>query len=278
MNFYKHHIGDYAQATAHLSFVEDAAYTRMIRKYYAEERPLPADVKAVQRLVGARTKEEREAVATVLEEFFELHEDGWHNKRCDFELAKANAQAETNRQIALEREARRKARIASNESSTNRIYSEHESCTEQVNDSLSIREPSQTPDTRHQYKNTPQPPKGAEPELVDDKSPGAVTFKAWMASLKAKGEKPIPADDPIFRYCDEVGIPHEFLTYHWHEFKLKFMAVSKRQRDWRAHFRNSVRGNWLRIWTMPNGEEIRLTTVGEQARRAIEAAEHREAA
>jgi uncharacterized protein YdaU (DUF1376 family) len=86
MNFYEHHIGDYAEATAHLSFVEDAAYARLIRKYYATERPLPADPKALERLVGARTKDEKEAVRSVLEEFFRLEDDGWHNKRCDEEL------------------------------------------------------------------------------------------------------------------------------------------------------------------------------------------------
>jgi uncharacterized protein YdaU (DUF1376 family) len=86
MNYFEHHIGDYAEATGHLTFVEDAAYSRMIRKYYAQEKPLPADVKVVQRLVGARTKEEREAVATVLEEFFVLQADGWHNTRCDAEI------------------------------------------------------------------------------------------------------------------------------------------------------------------------------------------------
>jgi len=146
LNFYKHHIGDYAQATSHLSFVEDAAYSRMIRKYYAEEAPLPIDTKAVQRLVGARTREEREAVATVLEEFFSLEADGWHNKRCDSELLKANAQAETNRRIAEEREAKK------------RVRTEHESFNESTHDQSTNRspttsverEPSQTPDTRHQ--------------------------------------------------------------------------------------------------------------------------------
>ena len=88
MNYYEHHLGDYAQATAHLSFVEDAAYSRCIRKYYADERPLPVNIHAVQRLVGARTREEREAVAVVLKEFFVLSEDGWHNKRCDEEIAR----------------------------------------------------------------------------------------------------------------------------------------------------------------------------------------------
>lgn len=86
MNYYLHHIGDYAQATAHLTFVEDAAYSRLIRKYYAEERPLPADIQAVQRLIGARSREEKSAVEAVLKEFFFLDADGWHNKRADSEI------------------------------------------------------------------------------------------------------------------------------------------------------------------------------------------------
>lgn len=99
MNFYKHHIGDYDQATRHLSFVEDAAYSRLIRKYYAEEAPLPKDLKKILRLIGARTKEEKAAVEVVLEEFFELGEDGYHNSRCDRELEAKQAKAEVNRQV-----------------------------------------------------------------------------------------------------------------------------------------------------------------------------------
>lgn len=99
MNFYKHHIGDYDQATRHLSFVEDAAYSRLIRKYYAEERPLPVSVEKIQKLIGARSKEEKKAVLTVLEEFFELRDDGWHNSRCDEELGTAMAKAERNRTV-----------------------------------------------------------------------------------------------------------------------------------------------------------------------------------
>ncbi|WP_053074272.1 YdaU family protein [Chromobacterium sp. LK1] len=86
MNYYEHHLGDYAEATAHLSFVEDAAYSRLIRKYYATETPLPADLRTVQRLVGARSEEERQAVEIVLSEFFTLADDGYHNARCDQEI------------------------------------------------------------------------------------------------------------------------------------------------------------------------------------------------
>lgn len=109
MNYYEHHIGDYAQATAHLSFIEDAAYSRLIRKYYAEEKPMPADIKAVQRLVGARTKEERQAVADILDEFFELEADGWHNKRCDAEIARYRGKQDKARASAEARWSKRNA-------------------------------------------------------------------------------------------------------------------------------------------------------------------------
>lgn len=87
MRHFAHHIGDYAAATAHLSFVEDAAYHRLLRLYYRDERALPSEVAACQRLVGARTKDERAAVETVLREFFTLDDDGWHQTRADGEIA-----------------------------------------------------------------------------------------------------------------------------------------------------------------------------------------------
>jgi uncharacterized protein YdaU (DUF1376 family) len=57
----------------------------------------------VQRLVGARTREEKQAVDDILKEFFCLEEDGWHNKRCDAELAQ-------NHELDTEREARAEKR------------------------------------------------------------------------------------------------------------------------------------------------------------------------
>ncbi|MBU3548072.1 YdaU family protein [Polynucleobacter sp. P1-05-14] len=88
MNYYEHHIGDYAEATAHLSFIEDATYSRLIRKYYATEKPLPIEIKLVQRLINARTKEEKNAVVSILNEFFTLSDDGWRQERCDHEIAR----------------------------------------------------------------------------------------------------------------------------------------------------------------------------------------------
>lgn len=94
MNYYEHHIGDYAAATAHLSLVEDAVYSRLLRRYYLQEGPLVGDVKGVARLAGARTPDELAAVETVLAEFFVLHDDGWHQKRCDADILKYHERQE----------------------------------------------------------------------------------------------------------------------------------------------------------------------------------------
>lgn len=89
MNFYKHHLGDYAAGTSHLTWDEDCAYRRLIDQYYKREAPIPADLKEACRLARAQTPAQRRAVEAVLKEFFDLREDGWHQKRCDEELAEA---------------------------------------------------------------------------------------------------------------------------------------------------------------------------------------------
>lgn len=87
MNFYSFHIGDYMTKTRHLSWEEDIAYRRLIDVYYGAEKPLPADKRAVYRLIVAVSPKQKQAVDAVLAEFFELQSDGYHNDRCDAELA-----------------------------------------------------------------------------------------------------------------------------------------------------------------------------------------------
>jgi len=115
VNFYEHHLGDYDGATAHLSWLEDCAYRRMLCLYYRTEAPLPADVKQVCRLVRATSKPERDAVQQVLTEFFELAGDGWHNGRCDEDISAYHdlePEREAKRENAKERQRRARARRA----------------------------------------------------------------------------------------------------------------------------------------------------------------------
>lgn len=115
MNYYEHHLGDYDSATAHLSWLEDCAYRRLLCLYYRTEAALPADVKQVCRLVRASTKHERDAVQQVLGEFFKLCDDGWHNNRCDEDIAKFHElepEREAKRENAKERQRRARDRRA----------------------------------------------------------------------------------------------------------------------------------------------------------------------
>ncbi len=93
MNYYEHHIGDYDKNTAHLTACQDGIYSRMIRRYYDKEAPLPVDVVEIKRLVRARAREEKNAVDTNLKEFFFLREDGWHHSKCDEVIAAYQAGA-----------------------------------------------------------------------------------------------------------------------------------------------------------------------------------------
>lgn len=99
LNHYRHHLGDYAKDTAHLTMLEDGAYGRLMRRYYATEAPLPADMAELCRVSGARTSAEKQAVKNVLRDFFDLQADGYHQKRIDEEIAEYKARAEKNREF-----------------------------------------------------------------------------------------------------------------------------------------------------------------------------------
>lgn len=99
MNFYRHHLGDFNSHTLHLDWLEDLAYSRLLRTYYLTERPIPIDLEEACRLVRATSKPQRDAVERVLQEFFYKQEDGWHNRRCDREILAYREKVQTNRKI-----------------------------------------------------------------------------------------------------------------------------------------------------------------------------------
>ena len=95
MNFYPFHIGDYAAHTRHLSLIEDLAYRRLIDFYYLAESSLLGDIDLIARRIGM--KEYAEEVSYILNTFFEYTENGFINKRCDEEIAKYHAKADSAR-------------------------------------------------------------------------------------------------------------------------------------------------------------------------------------
>lgn len=143
MNFYKHFIGDYGRSTADLSLVEHGAYRLMLDHFYGSGRPLPAEKRALYRLLRAESTVEKQAIDTVSLRYWRplpvdltdlytwlkltTEEDqarlcyvaqqwteagGLVNVRALGEIVKAQAVADRNRRIAIEREAAKRSKSA----------------------------------------------------------------------------------------------------------------------------------------------------------------------
>lgn len=95
MNYYERHLGDYARDTGHLTPLEHGVYNLLLDRYYATEKPIPAD--QAQRICRARSKEEREAVEAVLGEFFSLEDGTYKHARVEGEIEKARARIDSAR-------------------------------------------------------------------------------------------------------------------------------------------------------------------------------------
>lgn len=80
--------------TAHLEPLEDLAYRRLLDLYYSSEAAIPLETE----LVSRRLRLGSEVVSKVLAEFFERRETGWHQARCDAEIADYKARADRARQ------------------------------------------------------------------------------------------------------------------------------------------------------------------------------------
>lgn len=258
MNYYERHIGDYIRDTVSLTMLEDGAYNRLLDQYYQTERPLPRDRKMVYRLARATSAAERKAVDFVLETFFQCTDDGYTQKR---------VQAEIERFSEKQRKAKASAEARWSKSKGNANASE----THDASDMRTHSEGNahQTPDT---IQTSPHTPKGAGTQGEEKPAKAkrsAIGLPAFLQACRKDGEKPIPESDAVFEYAEKVGIPLEFLRLHWLEFKTRYSDPdAKRYKDWRAVYRKSVRGNWLKLWFFAPDGSVALTTVGEQARRS----------
>ena len=97
MNYYKRHIGDYMKDASHLSLLEHGVYMRLLDVYYTREASIPIDQAA--RLIGVRSKDEKQALSDISNEFFSIQDGYLVHKRCEEEIALMLKKAETNREI-----------------------------------------------------------------------------------------------------------------------------------------------------------------------------------
>lgn len=115
-------------------------------------------------------------------------------------------------------------------------------------------------------------PTASSPPPAKPKKNGT-TLRTYLDQCKAEGRKPLPPDHFIRRYCRDAGISDEMLQIAWIEFRDRFAGgadKAKLQKDWPAHFANSVKGRWARLWFTNDRGEVELTATGLQAKKVIE--------
>lgn len=97
MHYYSHNIGDYRKDTGHLSALEHGIYRQLIDWYYLDEKPIPKETQVVSRRLRLASESEIKALENVLTDFFDLRDDGYHQARCDDEIAQYHRNAEKNK-------------------------------------------------------------------------------------------------------------------------------------------------------------------------------------
>ena len=204
MNYYNRHIGDYAKDTPHLSLVEHGAYTLLLDWYYASEKPIPAD--KVYRIARAITPDEQGAVDTVLNEFFHLLDDVWHNKRADEEIEKAYKKigaAQTNG-----KKGGRPPKNAEKKPSENPDHNPEQNPTEtqDITQTKPSTKAHQAPITNNQTKEVKPT---ASNTSEDENATPAISAAAVLAkAMRAKGIEAQSADPRIMALADQ-GVTKE---------------------------------------------------------------------
>ena len=110
MHYFKLNIGDYHKKAGRLTMIEHGAYTLLLHACYDRER-FPTEDEAID-WCWARSVEEVTAVKFVLSKFFELVDGRYVQTRIQEEIDSYHKKAETNRAVALDREARRRTNRA----------------------------------------------------------------------------------------------------------------------------------------------------------------------
>jgi len=234
MHYWKLHIGDWMRGTAHLSDAERGLYMVLLLRYYDTESPLPADKQSVCRIACARNASAVQSVCSILDEFFTLSEDGWHNKRADAEIAEYRSKKGKAKNSADARWAKERANSENSVSEGNadvmRTHSEG--------------------NANHKPLTTNHKPPTKDQEHVGAVAPVA---NAPKQSSEKGTRLPIgwllPSDWVID--ATDVGIPSGAVQIESDKFRDYWIAKAGSQavkRDWRATWRNWCRSAWERTY------------------------------
>ena len=221
MHKYMHHIGDFMRDTNYLTSLEECFYRRALDFYYLNEKPLPKETQVVMKRLRAITQEERDALTLVLNDFFILEDDGFHNKRCDAEIAIYQGNSLKNRKNGKLGGRPRKNKDLENPEKTQVVIYEN------LNESQS--KGNQQPTTKNQEPNIKESKfsfldeilsLGGEKELVLDyikhrKDKKASLLKTGFNGFKRELDKPNLDINTVMKICIDKswrGFESEWLS------------------------------------------------------------------
>ena len=224
MHYYKRNLGDYAKKAGRLTMLQHGAYTLLIDSCYDREI-FPTLEQAIE-WTWASTEAEVDAVKFVLSRFFALDKDGQYvQERILEELLHYHKNADTNKRIAEEREAKRK------EKSTNREHDVDEA------------PPNHKPLTINQ-----EPKKKATVVAA----PIGVSQEVWDSFVKQRKAKKAQVTrlviDGITKEAEKAGWPleaalQEIVVRNWQSFKAEWVADKSSPADKRQnHMAQLTRG------------------------------------
>jgi uncharacterized protein YdaU (DUF1376 family) len=175
MHYYKRNLGDYAKKAGRLTMLQHGAYTLLIDSCYDRE-VFPTLEQAVE-WTWAATEAEVEAVKFILNRFFTLDKDGCYvQQRILEELLHYHKNADINKRIADEREAKRREKRTNREQGVDEAPPNHKPLT--IN---------QEPRTINQKPIQVAPPDGVSLEVWKEFVQHRKTKKAAVTPLVIKG-------------------------------------------------------------------------------------------
>ncbi len=219
MHYYQFNIGDYVSHTRHLSPIEDIAYRRLLDAYYLQERPLNSGVASVARQIGMRDHEKE--VGLVLEEFFELGEDGWTNSRADKEIKHFHSKIEQASRAGKASAERRSSARSTDVQPTNNQ--------EPITNN---QEPIEVPNgTRQRETLTPAAPTDEIVALYNEKLPMlprvSVVNESRRRAISARWREVVTAD----KLDREKGL--EFFAWYF-DMVSQSKFLTGKSKDWKA--------------------------------------------
>jgi uncharacterized protein YdaU (DUF1376 family) len=238
MHYYKRNLGDYAKKAGRLTMLQHGAYTLLIDSCYDRE-VFPTLEQAIE-WTWASTEAEIEAVKFVLDRFFTLDKSNQYvQDRILQELLEYHAKADKNKQIAIDRETKRR------ENSTNRSQHVHEPT------------PNHKPRTKNQEPltniKTIQAPQGVSVEVWNDfvlqrKKARAVISENVIKSIGKEAQKIGWSLEQALAECAARG---------WRGFKAEWIKDKKvDSSDKMTNFMDQVNnfGNFSKLKVIGKGD------------------------